>query len=230
MAWRFRKSKKIGLVRVTASKTGVSLSAGATGARVSVNSKGEVRRAVGIPGSGAYSTERVGGGATGRSGATTRYELQVQDATGGSRRLFEGDTNVECARVVQLDLQPPQAAQVTGITGQPTSVEPRGIRDCVLMPSDDGHYYVALLIDPQDNPSMFGRKSLLRTADATPRAVPLGRLTVKDSRRFAELFAGRPIRAVIFIDAEERSSDGLQVRFRRDLIDPTQSDANGDGG
>jgi hypothetical protein len=222
MGWQLRKSKKIGPLRLTASKSGVSMSAGAPGARVSVNSKGQARRTVGIPGSGVYSTQRIDnqGGGPVEGG---RVQLSVQDVTGGSRRMFEGDPNVECCSVVQLDYQPDEAAQLAGIIGQPSSDKPRGIRDCVLMPSDDGHYYVALYVTHEDNPDLFGRKSMFRGPDLTPKGIPLGRLRVSDTRKHQDLFAGRPIKCLIFIDATEEGSDGFQVRFRSDLIDPPEA-------
>lgn len=59
MALRFRRSAKFGPFRLTATKSGLAASVGAPGARVSVNTKGQVRRTVGIPGSGLYDTELV---------------------------------------------------------------------------------------------------------------------------------------------------------------------------
>lgn len=58
----FRKSKKIAGIRWTITPRGVSGSAGPKGARVSVNSRGEVRRTLSIPGSGIYDTKRIDGG------------------------------------------------------------------------------------------------------------------------------------------------------------------------
>lgn len=55
----FRKSNKLGILRITASKSWLSVSAGRRGARVSVNSKGEVRRTIGVPGSGFTDTKLV---------------------------------------------------------------------------------------------------------------------------------------------------------------------------
>ena len=53
MGFRFRKSKKIFPgVRLNVSKSGISVSAGVKGARVSLNSKGRVTKTVGIPGTG----------------------------------------------------------------------------------------------------------------------------------------------------------------------------------
>lgn len=59
MAWQFRRSAKFGPFRLTATKTGLSTSIGVPGARVGVNTRGQVRRTVGIPGTGLYETEFV---------------------------------------------------------------------------------------------------------------------------------------------------------------------------
>ena len=59
MALRFRRSAKLGPFRLTATTSGLAASVGAPGARVSVNTKGQIRRTVGIPGSGLYDTELV---------------------------------------------------------------------------------------------------------------------------------------------------------------------------
>jgi hypothetical protein len=56
----FRKSKKWGLFRFTFTGKGASVSAGVPGARVSVNSKGDIRRTVSVPGSGWYDTKKIG--------------------------------------------------------------------------------------------------------------------------------------------------------------------------
>ena len=57
MALRFRKSMKVMPgVRVTLGKKGISGSLGATGARVSVNSKGQIRGTAGLNGTGLSST------------------------------------------------------------------------------------------------------------------------------------------------------------------------------
>lgn len=62
MATQFRKSFGKGPFRVTASKSGLSYSAGVKGARISKGADGKVRRTVGIPGTGIYNTKIVGGG------------------------------------------------------------------------------------------------------------------------------------------------------------------------
>src|SRR5215211_2229378 len=63
MALRMRKSIKIAPgVRLTASKSGLGLSAGTRGARYSVHSSGRRTASVGVPGTGVgYTTSRSGG-------------------------------------------------------------------------------------------------------------------------------------------------------------------------
>lgn len=60
MGWRFRRSVKIfpGL-RLNISKRSAGLSAGPRGAKVSINTRGEVRRTAGIPGTGLSYTEQT---------------------------------------------------------------------------------------------------------------------------------------------------------------------------
>lgn len=59
MSAQFRKSKKVGPFRLTATKSGLSLSTGAGPLRWSANTRGEVRRTTRIPGTGIYSTKKV---------------------------------------------------------------------------------------------------------------------------------------------------------------------------
>jgi hypothetical protein len=55
MGLRIRKSIKLGKhLKLNLSKSGVSVSGGIKGARVSINTKGVVRKSVGIPGTGVY--------------------------------------------------------------------------------------------------------------------------------------------------------------------------------
>lgn len=56
---QFRRSKKVGPFRLTFGKRGMSLSGGVPGARVSVNSHGEVRRTYRLPGTGIYDTKKI---------------------------------------------------------------------------------------------------------------------------------------------------------------------------
>lgn len=60
MGWRFRRSVGVGSFRLTATKRGFSTSVGVPGARIGINTKGQVRATGGIPGTGLYDTEIVG--------------------------------------------------------------------------------------------------------------------------------------------------------------------------
>lgn len=59
MGLRFRRSARLGPFRITATKTGLSGSFGVRGARIGINSRGQVRRTIGIPGTGIYDTEVI---------------------------------------------------------------------------------------------------------------------------------------------------------------------------
>lgn len=60
MGFKFRKSIKMGPVRVNLSKSGVSTSVGVKGARVSLSPKGKARATVGIPGTGISYSKSIG--------------------------------------------------------------------------------------------------------------------------------------------------------------------------
>ena len=101
----FRKSKKLGPLRLTATSKGLSVSGGVKGARVSANTKGEVRRTLSVPGAGIYDTKRISGG--GKASQSTRTEaartqVTYVEAVGGSRDLREGQDGVVTAKVVGL--------------------------------------------------------------------------------------------------------------------------------
>ena len=60
MGLNFRKSITICKgVKLNLSKSGVGVSVGTKGARVSMNSKGQTRATVGIPGTGVYYTKTI---------------------------------------------------------------------------------------------------------------------------------------------------------------------------
>lgn len=71
---RLRKSKSIGPFRITATGTGLSLSAGVPGARVSANTRGEVRATGSLPGTGISHTKRLDGGAAAPAEPTSAPE------------------------------------------------------------------------------------------------------------------------------------------------------------
>ncbi|SOB84230.1 DUF4236 domain-containing protein [Streptomyces sp. 1331.2] len=56
----YRKSFKAGGLRVTASKSGISYSAGVKGARITKQANGRVRTTVGIPGTGISHSRTAG--------------------------------------------------------------------------------------------------------------------------------------------------------------------------
>jgi|GEM_PF-2302153 len=60
MSWQYRKSKKVGPFRFTASKRGVSSSVAFGGYRVTRRADGSYQRTVRIPGTGVYNTRRIG--------------------------------------------------------------------------------------------------------------------------------------------------------------------------
>lgn len=75
MGLRFRKSIKLGMVKINLSKSGVGLSTGVRGARIGVNSRGTYS-SVGIPGTGVYamsyhSSGKVNSGVAATSGTFT---------------------------------------------------------------------------------------------------------------------------------------------------------------
>nr|DAX89274.1 MAG TPA: Protein of unknown function (DUF4236) [Caudoviricetes sp.] len=75
MGTRFRKSIKLGSgVKLNVGKTGLSLSAGTKGARVTMNSKGRVTGTVGVPGTGVSYTSTLGSGAKSKRNKSQRYD------------------------------------------------------------------------------------------------------------------------------------------------------------
>jgi hypothetical protein len=69
MAWRFRKSLKLGPIRLNFSKSGVGYSIGGRGFRVGQDAKGRSYTAASIPGTGLYSREYSSQGKAAGGGA-----------------------------------------------------------------------------------------------------------------------------------------------------------------
>ncbi|MCA2245950.1 DUF4236 domain-containing protein [Mycobacterium sp. WUMAC-067] len=59
MSWQYRKSKKVGPFRFTASRRGISSSVGFGGYRVTRRADGSYQRTVRVPGTGVYNTTRI---------------------------------------------------------------------------------------------------------------------------------------------------------------------------
>jgi len=60
MAWRFRRSLKLGPLKLNFSKSGIGYSAGVRGFRVGTDAKGRTYTAASIPGSGLYNRAYYG--------------------------------------------------------------------------------------------------------------------------------------------------------------------------
>ena len=59
MGWHWRKSKKFGPFRITASKSGISTSIGGKGFRLTQSTNGKTQVTTGIPGTGLYHTQTL---------------------------------------------------------------------------------------------------------------------------------------------------------------------------
>jgi hypothetical protein len=64
MAWRFRRSLKLGPLRLNFSKSGIGYSAGVRGFRVGTDAKGNTYTATSIPGTGIYNRQYYGASKT----------------------------------------------------------------------------------------------------------------------------------------------------------------------
>lgn len=87
---QFRKSKKFGPVRITASKKGLGVSAGAGPVRVGLGADGKVRRTLRLPGTGIYDTKVVAAAdktARPEPPVTSKQEVRLDQSTVAPRRL-----------------------------------------------------------------------------------------------------------------------------------------------
>jgi hypothetical protein len=224
----FRKSKRFGPFRITAGKRGLSFSAGVPGARLSINSRGEVRESAGVPGSGLYIRNKIGqiGGSPDHDGGRTESgptEIHdVVDATGGTRALLDHQEGVAQLAVVGVDPTVDELARMAGIGTSDNGPWVRGIRDAVLRPQTDG-YGVIVMITRADNPKLYGRRD-----DDTPKAMIIGRLGKRDLTKWQDRFAGRPIKVVVYLDASPGYTHRAEVRFRPELL--TESEPNTSSG
>ena len=221
----FRKSKKFGPVRITASKSGLSTSVGVKGLRVSANSKGQVRRTVSVPGTGIYDTKQIGStrsrtsarAASGSAPAVSTLSFDYVDATGGTRQLLDGDETVASHKVVGI---PGGSGAIAGLAAW-AGVRPneqgwaRGIRDGLVI--DRGSQVdVVLMATPADNPSAFTKKE--RKA-GTPKGRPVGRLGKRDETKWRSYrTTSDSVRVGIYVDATPGLDPVLEVRLRPSLL------------
>lgn len=77
----FRRSKKIGGIKLNFSKSGIGVSTGIKGLRIGVDSKGKAYRSVGIPGTGIYSRKNLTT-ANKSHNYTKNYESGIVDLLG----------------------------------------------------------------------------------------------------------------------------------------------------
>ncbi|MET3861682.1 hypothetical protein ABIE38_002618 [Dietzia sp. 2505] len=86
----YRRSKKVGPFRITASKSGLGVSAGAGPLRLTRSAKGQYSRTVRVPGTGIYDTARLGSGATqsSSSGASQQPPNSPQTPPPNNSRNF----------------------------------------------------------------------------------------------------------------------------------------------
>lgn len=140
---QFRKSKKIGPVRITASKKGLGISAGAGPVRISRGADGKVRRTVRAPGTGIYDTKVIGGNTKPRAktapaqSVTAPAQPEPQPTLAPTRRLGAIHLNAGPITVkgyngtVTFD-----GANIT-ITRKGLTKKLGGLRDAVTFPITD---------------------------------------------------------------------------------------------
>jgi hypothetical protein len=103
MGFRFRKSFKLGPVRLNLSKSGVGASVGVRGARIGVGPRG-ARVNVGIPGTGIGWEQRISGGASPRANELALAAMATPPTSGISLSRIGGCLGVFLITVVALGL------------------------------------------------------------------------------------------------------------------------------
>ena len=232
MSWRFRRSKIFGPLRLTTTKSGLSLSAGGPFGRVSVNTRGQVRETTRVPGVGLYQTKRVAQIGSGRhtsrttpsSAATTHGDLAgpvtltAQDVTGGVFDLDPADPGVVSLRLVGLVDPTPKVAEVVEIPAGEDGFT-HGSHEGLLMP-EGAEWHALVLIHPVDHAHLAPMGK-----DSPALAMHVGRLSAHDTQRWAGRFAGRPLHVSVFIEATP-GMELIEVRFRADQLDPQPTAAS----
>jgi hypothetical protein len=88
MAWRFRRSLKLGPLRLNFSKSGIGYSAGVRGFRVGQDAKGRTYTAASIPGTGLYNRQYSGASKPIAQSAASPASAPPQIGTGIGLKLF----------------------------------------------------------------------------------------------------------------------------------------------
>lgn len=247
---QFRRSKRFGPFRITATTSGFTFSSGVKGFRLSANTRGQLNRTISIPGTGIYDRQQIGslssilgtttptrrsaarpaptrtdGGATADDDSITGTELNLEyaDGTGRSRDLPDSDPTVATFKVVEVPGGTGSIADLAAAAAVTTTVDgwTRGIRDGFVV--DRGSRIdVVLMITPGDNPAIFSRREL---AAGTPKGVMVGRLSRRDEPRWRRLDAPvDTVRVGIYLDATPGVSPVLQVRLRPGLVHHDRAD------
>ena len=129
MAWRFRKSIKLGPLRFNLSKSGIGTSVGVRGFRVGTDAKGRSNTAASIPGTGIYSRTyssqggAAGGDAAGLPGAPAGKDSGIGLAVGMLALAFMAGGLVVfmlMPRTVPPPVTPPAAVSAPQAPAQPT--------------------------------------------------------------------------------------------------------------
>jgi hypothetical protein len=88
MAWRFRRSLKLGPFRLNFSKSGIGYSAGVRGFRLGQDAKGRTYTAASIPGTGLYSRQYSGAGKPNAQDAASPGSAPPQSGMRNGLKLF----------------------------------------------------------------------------------------------------------------------------------------------
>jgi hypothetical protein len=88
MGWRFRRSLKLGPIRLNFSKSGIGYSAGVRGFRVGQDAKGRTYTAASIPGTGLYNRQYSGVSKPIAQSAASPTSAPLQSGTGNGLKLF----------------------------------------------------------------------------------------------------------------------------------------------
>jgi hypothetical protein len=135
MAWRFRRSVKLGPLRLNFSKSGIGYSAGVRGFRVGKDAKGRTYTAASIPGTGLYNrtyasqgkadpeSEAPAAGVSPYRSAGRRAPLVLAFIAGGALVLFL--TAVFSPSPVSLPATPPAAVSAPVAPPAPIPAKPR---------------------------------------------------------------------------------------------------------
>lgn len=244
VAVRFRRSKKFGPFRITATGSGFSLSTGVKGFRMSANTRGEVRRTIRIPGTGLYDTKLIGSipslvGPASSSGSTgsertaedadgsvdgvvpvldPALEVECVDGTGGTRDLSVGDPSVTSLTVVDVPGGSRAVVGLAAAAGLQAGPGGRidGTRDGLVV--DRGaRIDVVVVVTPADNPALF---SWWERRSGAPKGLAIGRLAKRDEPRWRSFGATvHTVRVMVHIDVTEGLDPVFEVRFRPALLE-----------